>query len=57
MAAARKKHTPKKKVMSRPQAYAAFVGDLLDGTVEASKLIEGTDAQGRPDFEFDDPTG
>lgn len=57
MASKKKKFNPKKKPHSRPQMYAAFVGDLLDGTVKATKLIEGTDGQGRPDFEFDDPNG
>lgn len=36
--------------------YASFIADLLSGGVTATRLYEGR-ANGRPDFEYDDPTG
>lgn len=57
MASARKKFKPKKNAPDTRRTYAAFIGDLLDGAIRATKLIEGQDGQGRPDFEYDDPNG
>lgn len=37
---ARKTHTPSGKALYEPQQYAAFIADLLDGTVTPAKLIE-----------------
>jgi hypothetical protein len=57
MATARKTHTPKGgPANTEQQAYAAFVGDLLDGTVKAVKLIE-TKPGGKLKLEYDDPNG
>jgi hypothetical protein len=35
-----KTHSPKKATQLEPNRYAAFIGDLLDGTLKADKLIE-----------------
>ena len=57
MASARKKFKPKKNVQAEPSLYAAFVGDLLDGTVKASLLVEVKQANKPLDLEYDDPNG
>lgn len=50
---ARKTHTPTGKALYEPQQYAAFIGDLLDGTVTPAKLIE-TRPGGKLKLEFDE---
>ncbi len=35
-----KTHTPTKATTFEPNRYAAFIGDLLSGTIKADKLIE-----------------
>ena len=57
MASARKKFKPKKNVQAEASLYAAFVGDLLDGTVKASKLVEVRNGNSPLQLEYDDPNG
>lgn len=37
--------------------YANFVGDLLSGTVTATKLVETRDPKGNLVLTYDDPNG
>ncbi len=50
---ARKTHTPKGKAPFEPQQYAAFVADLLDRTITATKLIE-TRTGGKLKLDYDE---
>lgn len=56
MATARKAFTPKGKTPTEAHVYAAFIADVLDGTVKANKLIESRNA-GKLALEYDDPNG
>lgn len=55
--ATRKTFIPKGKTPTDAHRYAAFVADLLDGTVKATKLIESRDGSGKLVLEYDDPNG
>lgn len=57
MASARKTHTPKGKADRERQQYAAFIADVLDGTVKAERLIERRNGAGKLTLEYDDPEG
>lgn len=51
---ARKTFTPKKPTHGlEPQTYAAFIGDVLDGTITAVKLID-THPGNKLDMKYDD---
>lgn len=58
MAAARKKYSPPNradKSKDKKVHYFSFMKDLLGGTIQATKLHDGVDGQGNPDFDYDDP--
>lgn len=58
MASARKKFKPKKSHQFEPsQMYGSFIGEVLAGTVTATRLHESRDARGNLDLEYDDPNG
>jgi hypothetical protein len=50
---ARKTHTPKGKAPHEPQQYAAFIADLLDGTIKVERLIESRPG-GKLKLDYDD---
>jgi len=57
MASRRKVYNPKERLRKARQLYAAFIAELLDGTVTATKLIESEDGKGRLRITYDDPNG
>jgi len=57
MATRRKSFKAKREAPSDKHQYAAFIADLLDGTVKASKLVESRDGRGRLVLDYDDPNG
>ena len=53
---ARQPFRPRGPTPSNAHFYAAFIGDLLDGTVQASALVETRDVSGRvTGLSYDEP--
>jgi hypothetical protein len=58
MAAKKKKFAPSGRApVVDAQIYAAFIADLLSGTVKAEKLYESRTPPGRLTLDYDDPNG
>lgn len=57
MASRRKQHRPKGKAPTSPHQYAAFIGDVADGSIAAEALHEVELGNGRLRLDYDDPDG
>jgi hypothetical protein len=58
MASARKKYKPQKGAPSEAHVFRAFIGDLLDGAITATRCHEQRAGNGKLiELEYDDPNG
>jgi len=60
MASRRKKFNTNGAVQGEVFAHAEFIAALLAGIITATRLYDGPaqhNANGKPDFEYDDPNG